>query len=436
LARISDRSEGTDSPPRQELNPLLNPLLAENMGRWAEVYFTNPPERRDEAVLELLRDLEREETRATPKAPSTAARTVSATKSSGAGQALPEQRQPDMRSCASCGHENPVTHQFCGMCGARVDRDLPEEAARAEEETSRENAEPVNGQAGRLSAMPFAEIESNHSDRDHVPSDRIAEVDEESYAEAERERPEPVFNSPAAGNDSLSLFQSFRAARSEDEDWDYEPTQSNSSRFYIAAVLIIIIGGLGYMAWRGSQNTASSHGASPPPPAPVTETAPENPAPSPTARNPEPTAPPKNAAPIAAPEASRANRAASRNTEASKAQTAKRTSAPPANETPQPKNSLAASGVAGGVEELATAERYLSGTGGRTRDSSEAAQWLWKSVAKHNGQAILLLADLYLRGDGVSKNCDQGRVLLDSAAQKGVAGAGERLRNLQAFGCH
>jgi TPR repeat protein len=56
-------------------------------------------------------------------------------------------------------------------------------------------------------------------------------------------------------------------------------------------------------------------------------------------------------------------------------------------------------------------------------------------MATHNGQATLLLADLYLKGDGVSKNCDQARVLLDSAARKGVQGAGDRLRNLRAFGC-
>ena len=56
-------------------------------------------------------------------------------------------------------------------------------------------------------------------------------------------------------------------------------------------------------------------------------------------------------------------------------------------------------------------------------------------MAKHYGPSMVTLADLYLKGDGVSKNCDQARVLLDSAAQRGVAGAGERLRNLQAFGC-
>jgi TPR repeat protein len=81
------------------------------------------------------------------------------------------------------------------------------------------------------------------------------------------------------------------------------------------------------------------------------------------------------------------------------------------------------------------AQRYLSGTSGHARDSAEAAKWLWKSIAKHNGPATLALADLYLKGDGVPKNCDQARVLLDSAALRGMAGAGARLRNLQAFGC-
>jgi TPR repeat protein len=89
----------------------------------------------------------------------------------------------------------------------------------------------------------------------------------------------------------------------------------------------------------------------------------------------------------------------------------------------------------GGGEELATAQRFLHGSTGQARDTSEAAKWLWKSIAKHNGPAMLELADLYLKGDGVPKSCDQARVLLDSAARRGMARAGQRLRNLQAFGC-
>jgi TPR repeat protein len=81
------------------------------------------------------------------------------------------------------------------------------------------------------------------------------------------------------------------------------------------------------------------------------------------------------------------------------------------------------------------AEKYLNGNAGANRNSGEAAQWLWKSVAKGNLAATMALSDLYLRGEGVPKSCDQARLLLDAAARKGRAAAAQRLRNLQAFGC-
>ncbi len=88
-----------------------------------------------------------------------------------------------------------------------------------------------------------------------------------------------------------------------------------------------------------------------------------------------------------------------------------------------------------GAQELAIAENYLNGTNGQQRNSAEAAQWLWKAVEKRNTEATLLLSDLYLKGEGVSKNCDQAHVLLDAAASRGVRDAAVRLRNLRAFGC-
>jgi uncharacterized protein len=96
------------------------------------------------------------------------------------------------------------------------------------------------------------------------------------------------------------------------------------------------------------------------------------------------------------------------------------------------KNSSATS--ANGSQELTTALGFLNGVG-QERDSSQAAQWLWKAVEKKNTAADVLLAGLYLRGDGVQKNCDQGRILLDAAADKGSKDAANLLRNLQAFGC-
>jgi TPR repeat protein len=107
---------------------------------------------------------------------------------------------------------------------------------------------------------------------------------------------------------------------------------------------------------------------------------------------------------------------------------------PPASAVPE-KQSSEETTAGNGTEELAVAQRYLYGTNGERQNRAEAAQWLWKAMAKHNANATLLLADLYLKGNGVTKNCDQARVLLDSAARAGMKEAGERLRHLPAFGC-
>jgi TPR repeat protein len=81
------------------------------------------------------------------------------------------------------------------------------------------------------------------------------------------------------------------------------------------------------------------------------------------------------------------------------------------------------------------AEKYLKGGRGTTPNSSEAARWLWKAVSKKNLAAMVELSDLYLRGDGVPKSCDQAHLLLDAAARKGETAAAVRLRNLPSFGC-
>jgi hypothetical protein len=67
-----------------------------------------------------------------------------------------------------------------------------------------------------------------------------------------------------------------------------------------------------------------------------------------------------------------------------------------------------------GGAELVMGRRYLQGQG-VTQDHAEAARWLWKSVAKQNGDAALLLSDLFARGDGVPKSCEQAVLLLTVA---------------------
>ena len=415
MASTWEQSENTDTLPRPELNPLLNPVLSENMGRWAEVYFTSPAEKREGAVIELLHELEKEKKNGTVDPP---AQKPASTNPGRYARVVPEifaQNQNPLayRFCGACGSENPGTHQFCGMCGTKLQQD-----------SSPHESVPADGRDTAPMRIRFAEERTV----ERVPT-------EESYQQ--EHYVEPAFHAPAAGNDDLSLFQSFRSPE-PDEDWAYEPAASTPYRYYIAALLLIVIGALGYMAWRGAQTSQSSHQVSPPPPAPVTESAQPTASAQQASNAPQPTAPAQQtAAPKSEPEApaltpAPANTVSPPQNRVAKREVAENTPAP----SPAEQQDLSQQASSSGTEELAMAERYLNGSIGQGRNSSEAATWLWKSIAKHNGQATILLADLYLRGDGVSKNCEQGRVLLDSAARKGIPGAGDRLRNLQAFGCH
>jgi len=79
-----------------------------------------------------------------------------------------------------------------------------------------------------------------------------------------------------------------------------------------------------------------------------------------------------------------------------------------------------------GKDELVKAEN--------ASDAAAASAWLWKSVAKGNGEAPIRLANMYIKGDGVPQNCEQALVLLRSAATKENAAARSRLGSLYAAG--
>jgi hypothetical protein len=87
-----------------------------------------------------------------------------------------------------------------------------------------------------------------------------------------------------------------------------------------------------------------------------------------------------------------------------------------------------------GDAEFAMAERYLREKTG-PGSSAAAANSLWAAVKKGNISAEIALADLYARGDGVTKNCDQARVLLRAAAEKGSTVASQQLARVVRSGC-
>ena len=55
---------------------------------------------------------------------------------------------------------------------------------------------------------------------------------------------------------------------------------------------------------------------------------------------------------------------------------------------------------------------------GPQRNSIGAARHLWQSVKNQNSSALIVLAGLYAKGDGVNKDCDQAKILLDAATRQ------------------
>lgn len=67
--------------------------------------------------------------------------------------------------------------------------------------------------------------------------------------------------------------------------------------------------------------------------------------------------------------------------------------------------------------------------------SWKSPKQLWAAVQAGNTNAAVILADHYIRGDGVPVNCDQARVLLLVASEKNNKAAIQKLRDLDKTGC-
>jgi hypothetical protein len=434
VAQPTDESK-TSILPDSDLNPLQNPLLGAHMGRWAEVYFTSPPEKRAQAVSDLVRELSNNSMPERISSPSPRNdhgrdddepiwRRVEEARSPRSNDIFeqPVVKQP-LIACESCGHKNVPQQRFCGMCGAPIAS--PSEALpfMSSEPISSSTWGKSEGETQQPQAVSAGETTPN------------AEIQAEHYAENYRLPISQPWTASEPGPAEFSVLT----------DYQSEPAH-HSYRIYVGLMVAILLGLLVYMTWRS--NTAFwSSGTAPSElpravPAPSSEppvaAEPSTTGQTPAAATAQPA--PKTNGPAAAPTASAVERQNPTVGTQEKNQTADRRAADRgARQPPAPRAAFATTGSVtdeqNGSEELAAAEKYLNAGPGTARDSRQAATWLWKAVAKQNLTATLLLSDLYLRGDGVTKSCDQAHLLLDAAARKGASAAGERLRNLQAFGC-
>jgi hypothetical protein len=388
LPRQSDDPHRPNTLPRPELNPLLNPLLGQNMGRWAKVYFESPPEKRDEAVQQLVRELEHENPRSDDRRhegrrfeqrpfedPGVSQPTLQqkTTPANGRGFAAAADQVQGV-TCLWCGYVNRPQYKFCCRCGDTL-VDLVDPRAQKFEGGGFERNEPASSHIPHRQILP-----SLQAAPPPVRADR-------------RSRPREA--APAA--------RSFRP--------------------YFGAVVLLVALASGYVAWRGSGTALTiSHSVRQAPPAvadsrvqrttppSVTGTADTNAAASTTDGEQTPAASTPNPA------------------------KAVFTAATPATD-PAENNAQSPTASRHGSEELAQARDFLDGKNGKERNTFEAAEWLWKAVRKQNVDATVLLSGMYLRGEGVPKNCEQARILLDAAALKGRKDAAEELQNLPAFGC-
>jgi hypothetical protein len=72
---------------------------------------------------------------------------------------------------------------------------------------------------------------------------------------------------------------------------------------------------------------------------------------------------------------------------------------------------------------------------GKPKRAPEDVASLWVAVENGDTAAEILLANHYAAGEGVERNCEQARVLLQAAIKKGSAAAAKRLAQLGEAGC-
>jgi hypothetical protein len=356
--------------PRPDLNPLVNPLLGQNMGRWAQVYFTSPPDQREQAVEKLLQELQAEGGTKKPTG-SESTRTGEKTVLPEIPQSRPETEFPALPiqgsandelamsdeeaqnfvMCPGCLHKNPAEQRFCGICGIVLGRDVAASAGNA----------------------PLPPQRTRHTE------------DPESDWRWLRER-------------SLSGYE-------------VQSESGSRSRVLIVLLALLVVGLGGYLLW---QNRARlSHEAPAAPPSSVSE----------------PTSAPSIDLPIAATPSLVPGK------HAPKARLQANPSSVAAKPTVQDEVKIRTSDSSralsdDGRDEFDRARQYLAGEG-VPKNSWMASQLLWKAIGKQNGEAVLLLSDLYARGDGVPRSCEQARILLVSAARKGSSAAAQKLRSIE-----
>ena len=377
--------------PQPELNPLTNPALERNLGRWAHVYFSTPPEQREQAISKLLQEIKDEtsEILTAERARREFSKDVAEDENTGTGS-----REVQV-VCSVCQHRNYLGNGFCGQCGAPIS--------------------PVSSNARSVPASNVSPTRTVYSSQPYERSTENRSVGDHSH--------------DVRSNDEVEWLRD----RALGSIYESEDTPRRGWKYALGG-LVILLAGFAYLQWAPGHSisaTASSILAATPG---STSSASASPLSSEKsfATADRPAAPKLSDAKL-----SEVHTASSlsgmrdvpvqKTPEVVEPAVQKASLLPPVTRKP---SEIEESGTAN----LRLAQRYLDGSLS-PRNTSEAAKFLWQAVRKENTTAAVLLSDLYARGDGVPKSCDQARLLLVAAAKRGAPQAAEQLRSLEVRGC-
>jgi TPR repeat protein len=505
---MDDGPKKNGSLPDPELNPMLNPTLGKNLGRWAQVYFTSPPEKREEAVQELLKELQDGSATETAVQDSPSARTEAKPPQVRTEPIPPPVRTEPISSTVRREPIPPSTRSEPIPPPVRSEAKVPQvrsetnpprildvppvltgfnPVASTEPEAEEEEEDIPLTKEARPAKSPLPAAEVSYRQRKELFPDEIEGPEPEFEAEerprgeicpaclhknepgqrfcgfcgfslktdveepappARQTRPVPIPVEPARAPAPVRPA-SLHADERDAETWQWlheknlaklAVAQERKARWKVPLIAFLLLAiACGYLYWRSTTGEADATKAAAKQP-PIGQTQGEG------ASDPRSNA--------SSGRGNAANHARGQGAPTQSQVPRKQTTAPPEAKTQTPLPPVVASrnvtpkepprsaemsapeANAGtpyreGLQELTLGRKYLNGEG-VPRDHATAAKWLWKSVGKQNPDAVLLLSDLYVRGDGVPQSCDQARILLSAAAKRGSPGAADKLRSVLA----
>jgi hypothetical protein len=491
----SPRTPESPALPNARLNPLLNPLLAKQLGRWAHIYYTASVDKREAAIEKLVSELEAEESRLnggvrpeppretlptslepivagqilvdpTPEANLTAGpralRNVPEpflspeSFSSNAVTGAPASKQPKFEAPAT---EPPISlrqHEDVPFLHSRevesqrasevalhgiTPQDLPQKRRSIPAMNSTFVPEPLDRDAvpAELEHSP-AEVPENipeswqellgstaavpPTDRGPAPYAGESSLTSETHPDA----------TPYVSRDAVAYSHAFDDILAQSEKiQNYQPPARNRRLPLIVATILGVVAGSFWLVQSGRLRPGTSDRAhkptapvAQPTTPPTAETTPDTngsgtPATPSTMTAPASTSAPSPQAPQAAtathvagsPATSQAPTLAN-SSRALGSSTGTRSAAAP--QAPASQSASAAEAIPLPPDpDFEAGMRELQGP---QRDSADAARHFWQSVKNQNSSALIPLAQLYATGDGVTKDCDQAKVLLDAATRQ------------------